>query len=57
MHTMHPILSDWFRQELYNRQKAEDLNRIIDRNERLQKLMSRKTTGATDAVYKPGDLF
>ena len=54
--SMEPVVElDWFRQELYNRQKAEDLYRKIDSNERLQKLMSQKTTGATDAVYKPGD--
>ena len=53
---MEPVMeSDWFRLELANRQKAEDLYRKIDSNERLQKLMAQQTSGATNAVYNPGD--
>ena len=47
--------SDWFREELSRRQRAEELYRKIDSNERLQQLMSQATSGATDAVYYPGD--
>jgi hypothetical protein len=54
--SMEPIVeSDWFRQELSRRQRAEELYRQIDSNKRLQKLMTQATSGATDAVYVPGD--
>ena len=54
--SMEPVVeSDWFREELSRRQRAEELYRKIDSNERLQKLMSQATSGATDAVYYPGD--
>ena len=54
--SLEPVVeSDWFRQELANRQKTEELFRKIDSNERLQKLMAQKITGAADAVYHPGD--
>ena len=53
--SMEPVAkSDWFRLELANQQKAEDLYRKIDSNERLQKLMAQQTSGATNAVYNPG---
>ena len=53
---MEPVVeSDWFREELSRRQRAEELYRKINSNERLQQLMSQATSGATDAVYYPGD--
>ena len=55
--SMAPVIeSDWFGEELYKRQRTEELYRKIDSNERLQKLMSQNTSGASDAVYFPGDL-
>ena len=54
--SLEPVVdSDWFRQELTKRQRAEELYRKIDSNERLRKLLVQKTSGATDAVYVPGD--
>ena len=54
--SLEPVVeSDWFRMEILNRQKAEELYRKVDSNERLQKLMSQRATGDTDAVYYPGD--
>ena len=51
--SMAPVIeSDWFREELSKRQRAEELYRKIDSNERLQKLMSQNTS----AVYFPGNL-
>ena len=54
--TREPILeSDCFRKELINRQRAEDLYRNIDANERLQKCLSQRTYGYSDNKYKEGD--
>ena len=54
--SMEPVIeSDWFRQEISSRQRAEEIYRNADSNERLQKLMAQRTSGATDAVYLPGD--
>ena len=47
-------MDDWFRTELTNRQRAEELYRSIDSNERLQKLMAQRTSSAVDSIYNPG---
>ena len=55
--SLEPVVaSDWFREELMNRQKAEQLFRMIDSNERLQKSWAQRTSGATDVMYHPGDV-
>ena len=51
--SLEPVVeSDSFREELTKRQRAEELYRKIDSNERLQKLMAQKTSGASNV---PGD--
>ena len=50
------VASDWFRDELLSRQKAEQLYRLIDSNERLQKTWAQKTSGAVNVIYTPGDI-
>ena len=49
------VESDWFREELSNRQRGKEIYRKVDSNERLQKMMAQRANGATDAVYIPGD--
>ena len=54
--SMEPVVeSDWFREEMSKRQRAEEIYRKVDSNERLQKLMTQRLTGAADAIYYPGD--
>ena len=54
--SMEPIVeSDWFRTELTSRQRAEELYRQIDSNERLQKLMSQRTSGSVNTIYNHAD--
>ena len=54
--SMEPVVeSDVMRKILTDRQKAEEVYRKIDSNERLQKAMTQQTYGFQDEVYKPGD--
>ena len=48
--------SDSFRKELMNRQKAEELFRKIDSNERIQKCLAQRTYGYSDNKYSEADL-
>ena len=54
--SMEPVTeSESFRKELINRQKAEELFRKIDSNERIQKSLAQKTYGYSDNKYSEGD--
>ena len=50
------VESDSFRNEFVTRQRAEEIYRRIDSNERLQKCISQRIQGYSDAKYKEGDI-
>ena len=55
--SMEPITeSESFRRELIKRQRAEDLFRKIDANERIQKALVQRVQGYSDNKYSEGDL-
>lgn len=55
--SMEPIVeSDKFRLDFINRQKAEEIYRKIDSNERIQKALSQQTYGYIDETYNMGDV-
>ena len=52
-----PIVeSDVFRREFINRQKAEELFRKYDSNERIQKILAQNTYGYSDQKYQEGEM-
>ena len=55
--SLEPVVaSDWFREEMINRQKSEQIYRMVDSNERLQKTWAQNTSGSADEIYNPGDV-
>ena len=55
--SMEPIVhSDSFRRDFINRQKAADVYRKFDSNERIQKAVAQRTYGYSDTRYTEGDL-
>ena len=55
--SMEPIIeSDELRRLWISRQRAEELYRAFDANERIQKAMSQKTSGYSDHIYHRGEL-
>ena len=55
--TMEPVTeSDNFRNEIINRQRAEELFRKVDASERIQKTLAQRTNGYVDNKYYEGDL-
>ena len=54
--SMEPaIVSDAVRKLIIYRQKAEDIYRLVDSNERIQKALAQQTYGYQDSTYKPGE--
>ena len=55
--SMEPAVeSDSFRREFVNRQKAEELFRKVDANERIQKALAQQANRYSDQKYLQGDL-
>ena len=50
------VESDNFRSEFINRQKAEELFRKYDSNERIQKILAQRTYGYSDQKYQEGQM-
>ena len=55
--SMEPVTeSDSFRREFITRQKAQEMYRKVDANERLQKTLAQNTQGYSDHVYGEGEM-
>ena len=50
------VESDQFRKQFLNRQKAEDLYRKFDSNERIQKILAQRAYGYGDLKYAEGEM-
>ena len=56
--SLEPVVeSDRFRNDLINRQRAEELFRKFDSNERIKKLLTQRTYGYGDQKFSEGELI